>query len=94
MGWWSADEEGNSLQADGSLVWGDEPADRMDDALDAIERSFVKEQGRKPTLAELQNGLLFSARVRYDEPPATVKVIHRAGGIQWETESPLWEMPD
>ena len=96
MGWWEADAEGNSLQPDGGLFWGDEPADRLSDALDAIDRAFERELGRKPTLAELQSGLLFSARVRYEETPepSTVKIVHRAGGVQWTTDAPLWEPRD
>lgn len=66
MGWWGANEGGDSLQPNGSLTWGDGPADIIDNALDEIDKEFEQAWGRKPTLAELQSGLLFSARVRYD----------------------------
>lgn len=29
-----------------------------------------------------------------EEVGATVQVVHRAGGVQWTTESPLWEPGD
>ena len=67
MGWWGANEEGDSLQPNGSLTWGDGPADIIDNALDEIDKQFEQAWGRKPTLAELQSGLMFSARVSHGQ---------------------------
>lgn len=66
MGWWEASDDGASLVPNGQLVWGDGPADILSDALDAIDKEFEQAWGRKPTLAEVQSGLLFSARPRYE----------------------------
>jgi hypothetical protein len=66
MGWWDADEKGNSF-AQGGLTWGDGPADVIDEALERIDTLFEQAWQRKPTLAEVQAGLMFSARVRYYE---------------------------
>lgn len=61
MGYWGQDEEGNSLIIGSSMVWGDQPADIMGDALDEIIAVFLKDVGRKPTIEELVGGLKFSA---------------------------------
>ena len=66
MGWWKANEAGDSLINDGPLNWGDEPADAMDDCLDRVEQSFLTRFGRMPTIDEVKSGLLFSARPRYE----------------------------
>jgi len=61
VGWWHADEHGWSLQpAPTGLLWGDEPADIMDEALDKISAAFKAEWGRTPTRDELVSGVLFS----------------------------------
>lgn len=49
MGWWAA----------GEGVWGDEPADVLDDALDKIVAQFRTEWKRDPTYAELEYGVRF-----------------------------------
>lgn len=66
MGWWDSDAEGHSF-VQGGLKWGDGPADVIDSALEEIDRLFEVAWQRKPTLAEVQAGLLFSAKVRYEE---------------------------
>ena len=62
MGWWTQDEEGRSFAhaKKEELLWGDGPADIMDNALAAIKKEFEAEKGRKPTKAELLAGLKFS----------------------------------
>jgi len=66
MGWWGTNEAGQVILpvADSEMVWGDEPADKFDEALDLIDRAFLREVGRKPTMAEVKAGLLFSASTR------------------------------
>jgi hypothetical protein len=67
MGWWRAGEDGSSLHAEETgLVWGDGPADIMDDALDKIVAEFRQDWGRKPSRIELEAGLRFSLGA-YDE---------------------------
>lgn len=61
MGWWYSTAEGESLQpSDTGIIWGDEPADVMDAALDKIADMFIKEWGRPPCEAELMAGIRFS----------------------------------
>ena len=64
MGYWNQTEEGDSLVIeDTELVWGDQPADAMGDALDRIIAFFRRDLGRLPTEAEVKAGLLFSLSV-------------------------------
>lgn len=63
MGWWSTDESGVSFVGDGEMMWGDGPADIIDNAIDEIEKAFLEGLGRKPTQDELISGMTFSARV-------------------------------
>lgn len=66
MGWWSSGEDGASF-ANSELIWGDGPADIMDNALDKIVKEFQEDWQRKPTRKELIAGLLFSINVDYPE---------------------------
>lgn len=66
MGYWSQDEDGNSFAGDGSMVWGDAPADIVGDALADIVAVFTADVGRPPTDAELRAGWEFSVRARED----------------------------
>lgn len=70
MGYWSTSADGVSFaKHEGEeMVWGDRPADVMDEALDQIAWAFREDAGRQPTKAELLAGLLFSLRHR-DELP-------------------------
>ena len=64
MGYWNQSETGASLvMEDTGLVWGDQPADAMDDALDRIIAFFKRDVGRLPTEAEVKAGLMFSLPV-------------------------------
>lgn len=61
MGWWRAGRDGSSLHLEETgLVWGDGPADIMDDAIDQIAAEFRAAYGRKPSRIELEAGLLFA----------------------------------
>lgn len=66
MGYWQTNDEGHSFaegfDGDEPMIWGDAPADAMDDALDAIIAAFRSDLGRAPSLRELKAGLLFSAQ--------------------------------
>lgn len=69
MGWWRADEEGGSLHLEETgMIWGDEPADIMSDALKKIFEAFKQDYGRMPSERELKGGLLFSLGGIYEEP--------------------------
>ena len=64
MGYWNQTEEGHSLVRENTgLLWGDQPADAMGDALDRIIGFFKRDLGRLPTEAEVKAGLLFSLSV-------------------------------
>ncbi|KKK64055.1 hypothetical protein LCGC14_2988060 [marine sediment metagenome] len=64
MGYWNQTEEGCSLVKDGTgLIWGDQPADAMDDALEKIIDHFRRDWERLPTKEEIMAGLLFSLDV-------------------------------
>lgn len=60
MGYWVGsifgDTEGKGL------VWGDQPADKMADVVEVITNIFLEDVGRKPTKAELREGLEFHLR--------------------------------
>lgn len=60
MGYWIQNEQGKSLQVEGTLIWGDAPADSMDRALKDIISAFRRDKDRLPTEAEVKAGLLFS----------------------------------
>lgn len=63
MGYWRMNEQGQSLQTEGDMIWGDQPADIMGNALQEIISVFLRDQGRPPTEAEVKAGLLFSLHV-------------------------------
>ncbi len=64
MGYWNQTKEGGSLaREDTGLVWGDQPADAIGDALDKIIACFKRDLGRLPKQAEVKAGLLFSLAV-------------------------------
>jgi hypothetical protein len=72
MGWWRAGADGSSLHAEETgLVWGDGPADIMDDAIDKITDEFQAAYGRKPSRIELEAGLQFSLGVYEEQEPGS-----------------------
>ena len=65
MGYWEQNEQGVSFaQAKNheKMIWGDQPADIMGNALEEIFSVFQRDKGRPPTEAEVKAGLLFSLR--------------------------------
>lgn len=56
MGYWNQDIEGRSFAGDGTLIWGDAPADLFGDAI----RKITYRLGRPPTWPEAQQ-MLFAA---------------------------------
>lgn len=67
MGYWNQDAEGHSLiPEETGMIWGDEPADILGDAVDEIIKTFSRDVGRRPTKAEMFAGLKFVTG-RYDD---------------------------
>jgi hypothetical protein len=64
MGYWTGTVIGD-LEGKG-LVWGDQPADIIDGAVEKAILVFTEDMGRPPTKAELREGLEFYLRVRED----------------------------
>lgn len=62
MGWWPQDIEGRSFASDENSIglWGDGPADAIDNAIVEIYREFNECVGRQPTKQELISGFMFS----------------------------------
>lgn len=52
MGWWEETAKGRKI------VLGDEPLDRVHDAIAAVSQSYLEDVGRKPTLEEFRRTLL------------------------------------
>ncbi len=71
MGYWSTTPSGESFADDDTHVWGDQPADIMDNALDEIRKIFQFDVGRPPTDTELLAGFLFSAQMEVPVSVAT-----------------------
>ena len=69
MGWWNATRDGSSLiPHETGLMWGDEAADILDDALERISELFDDELGRDVTTGELRAGLEFAlAQLQQDD---------------------------
>lgn len=71
MGYWRMKGEQSVLFVDVpeeeiTGVWGDQPADTMGYAIDAIIAQFEEAFGCKPTKTEIRNGLMFSLNARDD----------------------------
>lgn len=86
MGYWASDPFGNSFaggvrhadEAD-EYIWGDAPADIVDNALEGIIRVFQEDVGRSPRRSELLSGFLFSVPVKDDvtDDGAVAVVVNR-----------------
>lgn len=61
MGWWSTNRGGYSFaEEEGEeMVWGDGPADLLDNAIDEIDKEFIETWGRPATTHELVAGMRF-----------------------------------
>jgi hypothetical protein len=62
MGYWGHTPKGKKKE----LIWGDAPADVLDNAVDQIIGIFVSDMGRKPTKAELLYGMEFCSSILED----------------------------
>jgi hypothetical protein len=63
MGWWQHGSDGTSLHdEDTGLIWGDRPADAVDEAIDKIVDDFREVWHRDPTYDEMVAGIKFSLR--------------------------------
>lgn len=71
MGYWEQGTQGYSFhdaETDEEMLWGDRPADIVDDALVEIKEAFVRDVERPPTKAEILAGLVFSLEPDTDVP--------------------------
>ena len=61
MGYWNAGIDGSSLhERPSGFIWGDEPADTLDIAIDEIVDTFRRDWNRNPTRQEMIGGFMFS----------------------------------
>lgn len=68
MSYWSTAPDGTSFAGDGSLMWGDYPADIFANAIEDVIRVFGEDLGRKPTTAELRAGFEFHVKGMAPQP--------------------------
>lgn len=66
MGYWESASNGASFAQDSNLIWGDAPADVMDDAIERVVGVFLEDLGRVPKIDEIRAGLEFSLGI-YEE---------------------------
>lgn len=59
MGYWATAPDGTSFSGDGTLLWGDHPADIFACAIEDAVNVFTEDVGRRPTAAELRAGFEF-----------------------------------
>lgn len=64
MGWWSSDKDGHSFAPEAEdprdqMLWGDEPADVMADAIFKIKIAFMRDLNRLPSADEIVAGIKF-----------------------------------
>jgi hypothetical protein len=85
LGWWVQDKDGHSFARSGRLLWGDEVADVVDEALARIVEIFSDQIGRPPTGAEIRAGVIFSLRGAdlTDEPSASSQVPYVSDKELW-----------
>jgi hypothetical protein len=76
MGYWNTTAEGGSLQVgDTDMLWGDQPADIIDEAIEKLIERLTKELGRYPTVEEL-DALKFTGGKR--RPPELEQGVDKA----------------
>lgn len=71
MGWWEHGRNGHSFvrsshDDNNLMLWGDSPADIIDNALYAIKIAFLRDLGRMPSKQEIIAGIKFSTAVLDD----------------------------
>lgn len=71
MGWWEHGLEGHSFvrssdDDDNLMMWGDGPADEIDNAIHRIKIEFLRDLGRMPSKQEIIAGIMFSTAVLDD----------------------------
>lgn len=102
MGYWSTNEQGRSFtEADNGeeLVWGDQPADVLDEAIQKIKALFLHDVGRLPSVAEMRAGVEFSFGVIHDDlpqvPSQAKSMTHNQGEVmsQQITDALRWDEP-
>ena len=77
MGYWRTTQAGESLQLDETgLIWGDQPADMIDDGMERLIARLYLEKHRLPTVGEL-DALKFGA----DKPAELVFAIKEASRV-------------
>ena len=57
MGWWGSDKDDDGVMG---IVWGDHPADILDEAIHDIVATFREDWNRNPTYQEMISGFDFS----------------------------------
>lgn len=84
--WWEQSEEGNPDQGvdrePEPLMWGETPADIIDDAIWQIQAVYLKDLGRLPSFGEIMAGLTYSTRAlalpdRPEDSPSISAEDHR-----------------
>lgn len=62
MGYWTTNKDGESFATNPGpeMIWGDAPADIMDQAIADINKAFLRDVGRNATTAEIIAGVKFS----------------------------------
>ena len=92
MGYWDMGQSGMSFTKSGKdpasqMIWGDEPADAVADAVYRIKIAFIRDVGRMPSKVEIMEGFKFVLLDELaDEPrdaplatPAQSKVAQECG---------------
>jgi DNA-directed RNA polymerase specialized sigma subunit len=55
MGYWETDPDGHSFSSGYEMLWGDSPADDIDNGLHRLIERITQDYGRPPTVTELDN---------------------------------------
>lgn len=68
MGYWEMGKGGASFESDtddpaDQMIWGDQPADTIDNAISEIKIAFLRDVGRMPSKSEIIEGIKFSTNV-------------------------------
>jgi len=73
MGYWEQGPDGVSFaRTEGEqepLIWGDQPADIIGNALWEVKVAFLRDLGRLPSVAEILAGIAFSTNILDEDLP-------------------------